>query len=98
MIQQNNSVSSAETNEEKSANVEASSICPNNAKPNVISRLFHSHNYIMVNQFEMKSEFDIVCQNGFMPNTWTKIKRKVITDYKCTICNKIKRFEETTPR
>ncbi len=71
---------------------------PAKAKPNVISRLFHSHNYIMVNQFEMKSEFDIVCENGFVPNTWTKRIRKVITDYKCTICNKIKRFRETTPR
>ena len=33
-----NSVPSAETKDEVSANVEASSVCPNNAKPNVACR------------------------------------------------------------
>jgi len=61
----------------------------------IFKRLFCVHNYQLINQFEIKSEFDIVVENGKIPNTWNRINRKVITDYKCSECNKLKRFEET---
>lgn len=43
------------------------------------------------------SEFDIVVANGKIPNTWCNKKRKVVTDYKCSKCGKIKRLQITTP-
>lgn len=62
------------------------------------SSLFCSHDYELVNQFEMMSEFDIVLSNGKIPNTWNSQKRRMVTDYKCKKCNKIKRFQAVTPR
>lgn len=63
----------------------------------VISRLFCSHDYYLVNQFEMKSEFDIVVENGQVPNTWNSQTRRIVTDYKCSKCNNIKRLTAKTP-
>ncbi len=45
--------------------------------------LFCQHNYELVNQFEMLSEFDILVANSKIPNTWNSQKRRVVTDYKC---------------
>lgn len=59
--------------------------------------LFCQHNYELVNQFEMLSEFDIVCANGKIPNTWNSQKRRIVTDYKCKKCNKIRRLQAVTP-
>jgi len=64
----------------------------------VRSSLFCQHNYELVNQFEMMSEFDIVVANGKVPNTWNSQKRRIVTDYKCKKCNKIKRIQAVTPR
>ena len=64
----------------------------------VNSSLFCRHNYELVNQFEMMSEFDIVVANGKVPNTWNSQKRRVVTDYKCKKCNNIKRLQAVTPR
>ena len=61
----------------------------------LLKRLFCTHNYQLINQFEIKSEFDVVVENGKVPNTWNRLTRKVITDYKCSECNKFKRFCET---
>lgn len=60
--------------------------------------LFCAHDYKLINQFEMMSEFDIVVKNGRVPNTWNSQARKVVTDYKCNKCNKIKRLVSLTHR
>lgn len=62
----------------------------------IIKRLFCAHDYHIVNQSEIKSEFDIINENGYAPNTHSSKKRKYITDYKCSKCNKLKRLKETT--
>ena len=54
--------------------------------------LFCKHDYNLVNQFEMKSEFDTVIEMGKIPNTWDSRTRLVVTDYKCSKCPKIKRL------
>ena len=59
-------------------------------------KLFCDHDYELINQFEMKSEFDIVKEHGYRPNTWNSLKRRIVTDYKCTECNKIKRLTAET--
>lgn len=64
----------------------------------VVARLFCQHDYHLVNQYEMKSEFDIIVEAGKTPNTHNSQTRKLITDYKCSKCNKIKRLTAKTPR
>jgi len=59
---------------------------------NIIKRLFCNHDYKIINQFEMKSEFDIVAENGWTPRSWCRLKRQTITDYKCIKCKKMKRL------
>lgn len=61
-----------------------------------ISNLFCRHKYKLINQFEMMSEFDIIVSNGKIPNTHNSITRKMVTDYQCEKCNKLKRFESKT--
>lgn len=63
----------------------------------MFKKLFCSHDYEKINQFEMKSEFDIVHESGLSPKTTCNLKRLIVTDYKCTKCNKLKRLEATTP-
>lgn len=63
---------------------------------NILQRIFCQHDYILINQYELKSEFDIVVDSGKVPNTWCSRKRKLITDYKCNNCGKIKRLTATT--
>jgi hypothetical protein len=46
----------------------------------------------------MKSEFDIVVENGKVPNTWNSRTRKTVTDYKCSECNKLKRLTVNTQK
>ena len=64
----------------------------------VVARLFCQHDYHLVNQYEMKSEFDIVVEAGKTPNTHNSQTRILITDYKCSKCNNIKRLTAKTPR
>jgi len=64
----------------------------------VVARLFCQHNYHLVNQYEMKSEFDIVVEAAKTPNTHNSQTRRLITDYKCSKCNNIKRLDAKTPR
>jgi hypothetical protein len=63
----------------------------------VIARLFCSHDYHLVDKFEIKSEFDIVHDSGRTPNSLCSLTRKYIWDYKCSKCNNIKRFTNSTP-
>lgn len=63
-----------------------------------IKSLFCSHDYHLMNQFELKSEFDIVVESGKIPNTWNSQRRVTITDYKCNKCKKIKRLKAKTSR
>ena len=66
-------------------------------KTSVISRFFFcSHDYHLINQFEIKSEYDIVQDSGRIPNSLLSLKRKYIWDYKCSKCQKLKRLENTT--
>jgi hypothetical protein len=62
----------------------------------LLSRLFCSHDYHLVNQFEIKSEYDIVEDSGRTPNSYCSLKRKYIWDYKCSKCQKMKRLENVT--
>jgi hypothetical protein len=54
-------------------------------------KLFCNHNYELINQCLMESEFDMIVRSGMVPTTWTDQCRKLITDFKCTKCGKIKR-------
>jgi hypothetical protein len=63
-----------------------------------IHTLFCHHNYQLINQFEMISEFDIVVSNGKVPNTWNSQKRRIVTDYQCKKCNNLKRLQCVTPK
>jgi len=60
--------------------------------------LFCKHDYLLVNNFEMESEYDIVILSGKIPKTSNSITRRIVTDYKCQKCGKIKRLTATTPR
>jgi hypothetical protein len=62
-----------------------------------MKKLFCSHDYKLVNQFELKSEYDIVVENGYIPTTLESMRRLIITDYKCTKCSKLKRLKAKTP-
>lgn len=59
----------------------------------MLKKLFCNHDYNMVNQFDVKSEFQIIREAGFTPNTWNSIRMKIVTDFKC---NRIKRRTVTT--
>jgi hypothetical protein len=62
-----------------------------------INRFFCSHDYFLVDEFEIKSEFDIVNDSGRTPNTLCSLKRKYIYTYKCDKCKKIKILTHITP-
>lgn len=64
----------------------------------IVTRLFCSHDYDIINQFEMESEFDIVTKSGKIPNTWNSQKRIAVTDLKCKCCTKFKRLKVVTPK
>jgi ribosomal protein L44E len=53
------------------------------------------HEWKLVNQFETKSEFEIVSESRRTPNSHNSMIKKYITDYTCTNCGKLKRFKET---
>lgn len=59
---------------------------------NLINRVFCSHDYHLVNQFVIKSNFDIVNDSGRTPNSHCSLKRTYIYDYKCSRCEKMKRL------
>jgi hypothetical protein len=59
-----------------------------------LSRLFCDHDYNLVNQMKIKSEFERIRNAGYTPKTYHSLEEKVITDYKCSKCNKLKRFTE----
>jgi hypothetical protein len=63
---------------------------------NFISRLFCSHDWLIIRYDEIPSPFDIVKENGYAPKTHCSLKRTYIWHYKCKKCRKIKRYKETT--
>lgn len=62
---------------------------------NKIKQLFCGHDYKLINQFTIHSEIDTIRQNGYKATTWDSAKRKVVSDFKCSICNKNKRLKES---
>lgn len=62
----------------------------------MLKQLFCSHDYHLINQHELKSEFDMVVAAGKIPNSWNCLRRKLITDYKCSKCGKLKRLTVCT--
>lgn len=57
----------------------------------ITCRIFCQHNFIIINQLDLMSEFDIVVMRSKVPNTWNSKKRKTVTDFECNKCKKIKR-------
>lgn len=54
--------------------------------------LFCRHDYEIINQLEVKSEFDIVHESGRTPYSWLTFTRQIVTDMKCSKCKKFKRL------
>ena len=63
----------------------------------MFKKLFCHHDYHLVNQIKMDSEFTIVNKAGYKPKTSCSLKERIITDYKCSKCRKIKRLTALTP-
>ena len=63
---------------------------------NFLKKLFCLHDYELINQFEIKSEFDIVLEAGLLPAPHRSLKRIIVSDYKCSKCNKLKRLKRKT--
>lgn len=63
----------------------------------MFKQLFCNHDYHLINQFTVKSEFDIAKTNGYIPISFNSLTRIYITDYKCIWCGKIKRLKIKTP-
>lgn len=53
--------------------------------------IFCEHDYVIVNETILKSEIELLKDIGLVPKTHCSAKRKLITDFKCTKCNKIHR-------
>jgi hypothetical protein len=64
----------------------------------MIKSLFCKHDYVLINQIEMKSEFDIIVESGKQPTTCNSLTRLTCTDYKCSKCSKLKRLTAKTPK
>jgi hypothetical protein len=62
-----------------------------------LKQLFCSHDYHLINQTEVPSEFDVVAKSGYIPNSHCSLKRLIVTDYKCSKCNHLKRLTAKTP-
>ena len=62
----------------------------------MFKKIFCSHDYEIINQFTIKSAFDIIADRRLTPNTHSCMKRQYITDFKCSKCNKLKRCIEVT--
>ena len=56
----------------------------------MFKKLFCSHDYNIIKELNISSEFDIVCENNRRPTTWNSRKRKHILVFKCTKCKKLK--------
>ena len=62
------------------------------------NKLVCVHNYTLLNQFTMESEFDMINASRYTPRTNHSLTRRTITDYKCEKCGKLKRFTAKTAR
>ena len=51
----------------------------------------HRHNYNIINQFETKSEAEQLHEMGLRPKTCSSFQKLYVTDFKCSICGKLKR-------
>lgn len=61
-------------------------------------KLFCSHDYHLINQFTIPSQYDAVVESGWTPNSFSSLTRKYVSDYKCSNCNSFKRLEAKTSR
>lgn len=55
-------------------------------------KIFCKHDYELVFQKEMKSEFEKVIEAGLKPTTHNSTQSLIITDYRCKKCGKLKRL------
>lgn len=58
----------------------------------IFKRIFCVHSYELKNEFTVKSEYDIIVNSGYKPNSACNTKRKYVSDYTCTKCGKLKRL------
>lgn len=56
----------------------------------MFDKLFCSHNYDIIKEYDFKSNFEIIREAGLNPTTHDSLKRKKIIITKCSKCNKIK--------
>jgi hypothetical protein len=62
----------------------------------LLNRFLCPHNYHLINQFTIDSQFDIVISQGKTPTTWDSTRRVIVSDYKCSYCDKTKRLKVKT--
>ena len=63
---------------------------------NIFKKLFCKHNYDLINQIELPSEFDIMMDRCGQAKSYHSVKRTYISDYKCSCCGKFKRLKAKT--
>jgi len=56
------------------------------------ARIFCTHSYKLIQNFTVPSEFDVIVESGKIPNTHNSQQRKIVSDYKCENCGKLKRL------
>jgi len=56
----------------------------------MFKKLFCSHDYNIIKEYDFKSEFEIIRESGLNPSTHDSLKRKKVIMLKCSKCNKIK--------
>lgn len=58
--------------------------------------IFHAckHDYKIIDRFYMKSEIEVLVENGFYPSYSREHKSKYVIHFKCSKCKKIKKEVE----
>ena len=57
----------------------------------MFKKLLCDHDYVLIQNFTMESEFDIVKKAGYKPMNYHNLERLHVTDFKCSKCGKLKR-------
>ena len=54
--------------------------------------LFCKHKWEKVNEIKFESEFQQIRNANYKPDYYHSLTQKVVTDYMCSTCGKLKRF------